>query len=79
MASVASVDVWSGNTRSRGSRTGGRKSPDLSEDGGTHHILYSSLDGPRRKGRMSPGLRDFGALCRIMVPTTSIQANGRVQ
>jgi len=61
VASVASFDVRSGHTRIRGTRTVGESAPELSEDGDRHHILYSLLDGPRRKRCTSPGVA--GSLC----------------
>jgi len=70
VASVASVDVWSGNTRSRGLRTEGGSAPSCLKTAVDITSFIVRWMGPAAKGTRRRGSGTFGALCRIMVPTT---------
>jgi len=70
VASVAIVDVRSGHTRSRGSRTGGGRAPSCLKTAVDITSFMVRWMGPAAKGARRRGSGIFGALCRIMVPTT---------
>ena len=70
MTSVASVDMRNGHTRSRGLRTESASAPScLKTAVDITSFLVRWMD-PAAKGVCRWGSGIFGALCRIMVPTT---------
>ena len=70
VASVASVDVRSGHTKSRGSWMGGRSAPSCLKTAVDITSFIVRWMGPAAKGARRRGSGIFGALCRIMVPIT---------